>query len=108
MSSPLNELSVSELAAGLAARSFSPVDVMEAHLARIAALDPRLHAFVEVHGADARLADEVADKARRSGHGLGPLHGVPIAIKDLVEVEGHVTTGGSPSRRNAASAHSAT
>jgi aspartyl-tRNA(Asn)/glutamyl-tRNA(Gln) amidotransferase subunit A len=108
MTSALHELSVSELSAGLTARRFSPVDVVEAHLARIAALDPRLHAFVEVHGADAKLAAEAADKARRSGHGLGPLHGIPIAIKDLLEVEGRVTTGGSPSRRNAVSAHSAT
>jgi aspartyl-tRNA(Asn)/glutamyl-tRNA(Gln) amidotransferase subunit A len=108
MSSALTELSVSELSAGLAARRFSPVDVVEAHLARIAALDPRLHAFAEIHGADARLAAEASDKARRAGHGLGPLHGVPIAIKDLVEVEGHITTGGSPSRRGTVSAHSAT
>jgi aspartyl-tRNA(Asn)/glutamyl-tRNA(Gln) amidotransferase subunit A len=108
MTNALHELSVSELSAGLAARRFSPVDVVEAHLVRIAALDPRLSAFVEVHAADARLAAEAADKARRSGHGLGPLHGIPIAIKDLVEVEGHVTTGGSPSRRNVVSAHSAT
>ena len=108
MTSALHELSVSELSAGLTARRFSPVDVVEAHLARIAALDPRLHAFVEIYGADAKLAAEAADKARRAGHGLGPLHGIPIAIKDLVEVEGHITTGGSPSRRNAVSAHSAT
>ena len=108
MSSALNELSVSELAAGLAARSFSPVDVVEAHLARIASLDPRLHAFVEIYGAEARLAAEAAHKARQSGHGLGPLHGIPIAIKDLVEVEGRITTGGSLSRRNSVSAHNAT
>lgn len=108
MTNALHELSVSELSAGLAARRFSPVDVVEDHLARIAALEPRLGAFVEVHAADARLVAEAADKARRAGHGLGPLHGIPIAIKDLVEVEGHVTTGGSPSRRNAVSAYSAT
>ena len=108
MTSALTELSVSTLSAGMAARRFSPVDVVEAHLARIAALDPRLHAFVEITGVDARLAAEAAHKARQSGHGLGPLHGIPIAIKDLVEVEGRITTGGSPSRRNSVSAHNAT
>lgn len=108
MTSALHELSVAELSTALAARRISPVDVVEAHLARIAALEPRLHAFVEVYGADARLAAEAADKACRSGHGLGPLHGIPIAIKDLIEVEGHVATGGSPSRRNVTSARSAT
>jgi aspartyl-tRNA(Asn)/glutamyl-tRNA(Gln) amidotransferase subunit A len=108
MSNALYELCVSELSAGLAARRFSPVDVVEAHLVRITALDPRLHAFVEVYGDDARTAAQAADKAIRSGHGLGRLHGIPIAIKDLVEVEGHITTGGSPSRRGTVSAHSAT
>ncbi|HEX4026838.1 MAG TPA: amidase [Rhizomicrobium sp.] len=108
MTNALYELSVSELSAGLAARRFSPVDVVEAHLSRIAALEPRLHAFVEIYGADARMAAEAADKAIRSGHGLGPLHGIPIAIKDLVEVEGRITTGGSPSRRNTIPAHTAT
>lgn len=108
MTSQLHELSVSELSAELAARRASPVDVVESHLGRIAALDPRLQAFVEVYGADARLAAEAADKAIRSGHGLGRLHGIPIAIKDLVEVEGRITTGGSLSRRNAVSAHTAT
>lgn len=108
MTGALHELSVSELSAGLTARRFSPVDVVDAHLARITALEPRLKAFVEVHAAEARLAAEAADKARRAGHGLGPLHGIPIAIKDLVEVEGHVTTAGSPSRRNSVSSHNAT
>src|ERR1700761_3017326 len=108
MTAELHQLSVAELSAAIMSHQVSPVDVIEAHLARIAALEPRLQAFVEVYGADARLAAEAADKAIRSGHGLGPLHGVPIAIKDLVEVQGRVTTGGSPSRRNALSAHSAT
>jgi aspartyl-tRNA(Asn)/glutamyl-tRNA(Gln) amidotransferase subunit A len=108
MTGELHEHSVSELSAAIAAHRASPVDVVQAHLARIAALDPRLSAFVEVYGADAKLAAEAAHKAIRSGHGVGPLHGIPIAIKDLVEVEGRITTGGSPSRRNAVSAHTAT
>ena len=108
MTNQLHEFSVSELSAAIAARRASPVDVVEAHLARIATLDPRLNAYIEVYGKDARLAAEAADKAIRSGHGLGPLHGIPIAIKDLVEVKGRVTTGGSPSRRNSVSAQTAT
>jgi aspartyl-tRNA(Asn)/glutamyl-tRNA(Gln) amidotransferase subunit A len=108
MTSELHDLSVSELSAAIAAHRASPVDVVEAHLARIAALEPRLNAFVEVYGKDARQAAEAADKAIRCGHGLGPLHGIPFAIKDLMEVEGRVTTGGSPSRRNAVSAQTAT
>ena len=108
MTSELHDLSVSDLSAAIVARRVSPVDVVDAHLARIATLEPRLHAFVEVYERDARTAAEAADKAIRAGHGLGPLHGIPIAIKDLVEVQGRITTGGSPSRRNTISAHTAT
>src|SRR5471032_18485 len=54
--SELTDLSLRDLSAGIAARRFSPVDVVEAHLSRIAALEPRLHAFVHVHAAEAKLA----------------------------------------------------
>ena len=87
------------LSAEIAAKRLSPVDLIDVLLARIAAHDPKLHAFVEVYAAEARLAAEAADKAIRSGHGLGPLHGIPIALKDLIDVEGRVTTGGSATRR---------
>src|SRR3954468_6958938 len=78
----------------IAARRLSPVDLVDALLDRIEALEPKLHAFADVYAADARLAAEAADKAIRSGHALGPLHGIPIALKDLVELEGKVVTGG--------------
>jgi aspartyl-tRNA(Asn)/glutamyl-tRNA(Gln) amidotransferase subunit A len=84
----------------IAARRLSPVDLMDALLARIAAHDPKLHAFIEVYAPEARLAAQAADKAIRSGHGLGPLHGIPIAIKDIIDIEGRVTTGGSATRLN--------
>jgi aspartyl-tRNA(Asn)/glutamyl-tRNA(Gln) amidotransferase subunit A len=83
------------LAAEIAARRLSPVEIVEAALARIAAHDPKLHAYVDVYVDDARLAAEAADKAIRSGHAVGPLHGVPIALKDLIDLEGRITTGGS-------------
>src|ERR1700736_192743 len=83
------------LAAEIAARRLSPVDVAEALLARIAAHDPKLHAFIDVYADEARLAAAAADKAIRSGHAVGPLHGVPIALKDLIDLEGRITTGGS-------------
>ena len=108
MSGGLHELSLHALSAGLAAKRFSPVDVADACLARIAALEPRLHAFVETYADDARLAAEAADKAIRSGHGLGPLHGIPVALKDLVEVEGRITTAGSAVWRGRRSTFTAT
>src|SRR5205814_7275275 len=78
-----------------ARRALSPVDVVDVLLGRIEKLDPTLHAFIDVYAADARLAAEAADRAIRSGHAVGPLHGVPVALKDLVDLEGRVTTGGS-------------
>ncbi|HET7340768.1 MAG TPA: amidase [Methylomirabilota bacterium] len=86
---------VSALSAAFARRELSPVDVVSALLGRIEKLDPRLHAFVDVYAADARLAAEAADRAIRAGHAVGPLHGVPVALKDLVDLEGRITTGGS-------------
>src|SRR5947209_20102560 len=88
-------LSARKLAEAIAARRLSPVDVIDAFLDRIASRDPKLHAFVEVYADEARLAAEAAEKAIRSGHAVGPLHGVPIALKDLIEIEGRITTGGS-------------
>jgi aspartyl-tRNA(Asn)/glutamyl-tRNA(Gln) amidotransferase subunit A len=77
-------------------------------LGRIERLEPKLHAYVEVYGANARLAAEAAHKAIRSGHAVGPLHGVPIALKDLIELEGQITTGGSANWRQRRSPLTAT
>jgi aspartyl-tRNA(Asn)/glutamyl-tRNA(Gln) amidotransferase subunit A len=85
---------VHQLSRGLQQRRLSPMDLVEAFLERIEALEPRLHAFTEVFAADARLAAEAADAALRAGHAVGPLHGIPIALKDLIELEGKVVTGG--------------
>lgn len=90
-----DSFSLAALAAGLKSRSITPVDIVESCLERIGRLDGKLHAFVDVYDKEARLAGEAADRAIHSGHALGPLHGVPIAIKDLADVEGRVTTGGS-------------
>ncbi|MBN8956792.1 MAG: amidase [Rhizobiales bacterium] len=97
--SDLTNLSAHELAAQIAARKLSPVDVVEAHLTRIAQKEPKLQAYVEVDADDARLAAQGAEKAIRAGHAVGPLHGVPIALKDLIEIEGKVATGGTQAWR---------
>src|ERR1700726_1234187 len=101
-------LPASVLAQEVAAKRLSPVDVVDALLARIEALEPKLHAFVNVYGPNARLAAEAAHKAIRADHAIGPLHGVPIALKDLIELEGQVTTGGSANLRNRRSVVTAT
>ena len=96
------------LSAEIAALRLSPVDVVDAFLDRIRAVDPKLGSFVEVYAEDARLAAEAAAKAIRSGHAVGPLHGLPVALKDLVEVKGRVTTGGSMAWRDRRSQYTAT
>ena len=96
------------LSAEIEARRLSPVDVVDRLLERIRAGDAKLHAFVEVYADEARLAAEAADKAIRSGHAVGPLHGIPIALKDLIEIEGRVTTGGSQVWRDRRSTYTAT
>ena len=86
---------VAELSRAYGEGVLSPVDVVDAMLERIRKRDSALHAFIAVYEADARLAAEAAHKAMRARHRVGPLHGVPIALKDLVDLEGRVTTGGS-------------
>lgn len=108
MATQLTDMTVHQLAAALAGGQASSMEIVDAHLARIASVEPRLQAFVAVHGESARLAAEAADKARAAGHGLGPLHGIPIALKDLVELEGQVATGGSAVWRDRVSARTAT
>jgi aspartyl-tRNA(Asn)/glutamyl-tRNA(Gln) amidotransferase subunit A len=101
-------LPVHTLAADIAARRLSPVELVEECLARIERFEPKLQAFVSVNAANARLAAEAADKAIRSGHAVGPLHGIPIAIKDLVEIEGEVAMGGSAAWRARRASRTAT
>ena len=96
------------LSAEIGAGRLSSIDVVDALLARIRDRDQKLHAYVEVYAEEARLAAEAADKAIGSGHKIGPLHGIPIALKDLIEIEGRVTTGGSQVWRDRRSTYTAT
>src|SRR6516165_1388138 len=108
VSADLVNLPVHALAAEIKARRVSPVEIVASYLDRIARLDGKLHAFIEVYDKEASLAAEAADKAIRSGHAVGPLHGIPIALKDLVELDGRVATGGSAVWRDRRSTITAT
>jgi aspartyl-tRNA(Asn)/glutamyl-tRNA(Gln) amidotransferase subunit A len=88
-------LTVHQLSAEIQSGRLSPVELMNSLLDSIAKHDGKLHAFVALYREEARLAAEAADKAIRAGHSVGPLHGIPIALKDVVEIEGYVTSGGS-------------
>ena len=81
-------LTVHQLSAEIQSGRLSPVELMNSLLDSIAKHDGKLHAFVALYREEARLAAEAADKAIRAGHSVGPLHGIPIALKDVVEIEG--------------------
>ncbi len=91
----LADLTLTEQAAALRRADCSSRDIVDAHLARIDRLDGRLHAFVDVYAAEARVLADAADIARRAGMPLGPLHGLPVAVKDLCDIAGRVGTVGS-------------
>ena len=74
----------------------SSAELVERALERVAALDGRVGAFVTVLAGEARAEAAARDAQRRRGEALGPLHGVPLAIKDLADVAGAVTGAGSP------------
>jgi aspartyl-tRNA(Asn)/glutamyl-tRNA(Gln) amidotransferase subunit A len=101
-------LPVLQLSQQLQARRLSPIELTEAFLARIQSQEPKLQAFVEVWADDARLAARGAEAAIRSGHAVGPLHGIPIALKDLIEMEGRTVTGGSEAWRDRKATRTAT
>ena len=90
-------LSLRELARLLADGEISSRDIVDAFLARIAAIDSKLHAFVDVYRDDARKLADAADLERAAGAVRGPLHGLPIALKDLLHFAPHPTTAGSKS-----------
>jgi aspartyl-tRNA(Asn)/glutamyl-tRNA(Gln) amidotransferase subunit A len=79
-----------ELAARIRRRDLSPVEVVEAFLERIEARNGELNAYVTVLGEEAREAARGAERAVGSGGPLGPLHGVPVAIKDLFDYKAGV------------------
>ena len=91
----LTDLTLGEQAGLLRRGEASSREIVDAHLARIERLDGRLHAFVEVYRDEARKLAEGADLARASGFPLGPLHGLPIGLKDLCDIEGRIGTCGS-------------
>jgi aspartyl-tRNA(Asn)/glutamyl-tRNA(Gln) amidotransferase subunit A len=83
-------------------------EIVAACLARIAGLDGDLHAFVDVYAEASLAAADAADLERGAGFVRGPLHGLPIALKDLLHLQGRQTTAGSKSWLGRLSDHTAT
>lgn len=94
VSNPHN-LSIAEAGPLLRARSLSPVELTKAYLDRIEMLNPAVNAFISVLTEDALAQAHTAESEILAGHYRGPLHGIPIAVKDLFATNGHLTTCGS-------------
>jgi amidase len=92
MSDDLWRLGAGELAALIAKREVSSSEVVEAHLGRIAAVNPALNAVVRILADEARAGAAAADRQVVAGEPLGVLHGVPVTVKENVDVAGTPTT----------------
>src|SRR5262245_33584875 len=90
-------MTISAIEAGARFRSgaLTPEALTDEILERIEAENPRLNAYTEVFDREAREAAAVATRALRNGVDCGPMHGIPVAIKDLFDVTGHVTSAGA-------------
>ncbi|TMQ20428.1 MAG: hypothetical protein E6J90_16165 [Deltaproteobacteria bacterium] len=93
----LTSLPAVGLARAIRERQASAADVVEAHLARIAEVNPPLNAVVELCDA-ARAQARAADEAIARGERLGPLHGMPFMVEDVIETAGVACAAGMPDR----------
>ena len=94
-------MSAGDLAQAVRSREVSSREVVEAHLERIAAANPSLNAITAILADDALAAADAADRAIRSGEAAGPLCGVPMTVKENVDVAGSATTNGVAAFRDA-------
>ena len=91
----LAQMDIASLATMIAAREVSPVEVMQSQLARIEALNPDLNAYISLYPDAAIAAAKEAEAEIAAGNYRGPLHGIPMAVKDLFQVAGMERTCGS-------------
>jgi fatty acid amide hydrolase len=97
---PLTACGAAELARLIAAGHATSADAVEQHIARIEQVNPQLNAVAVARFDAARAEARNADELRRSGAPLPPLHGVPVTIKECLDVQGMASTFGLPSRAN--------
>ncbi len=96
MSNDLTRKSATELAALIKSRALSPVELLDASLATIVRVNPKLNAIVTLAADQARDAAREAEAAVMRGDTVGALHGLPIGVKDVTPTGGIRTTFGSP------------
>lgn len=102
---PVLELGAAELGRRIAGGEVSSAEVVEACIRRIEAVNPRLNAVVVERFDAARAEAAEADRLRSRGAPAGPLHGVPMTLKEALFLEGTPSTGGLPSRRDHRASH---
>ena len=96
-SSSLNilNLTIKDLSQLISSGDISPIDLVEATLERIYTLNPKLNAFITILEKSARKDAKNADSMIKQGKYRGPLHGIPVSLKDLIYVKGERSTSGS-------------
>ena len=104
----LTSFSATTLARFIRTNLVSSVAVVDAHLARLEAVNPKLNAVVQVRAEAARQQARAADAAISRGASVGPLHGVPITLKDSLDTTGMVSTWGTMGRADFIPEHDAT
>ena len=95
MTAPLAYTAATELCRMVRARQLSPVELIRGTLERIETCQPTLNGFITVCADEAMDAAQRAEQAVVNGDELGPLHGIPFTVKDLIDTEGVRTTMGS-------------
>src|SRR5436190_8377941 len=103
----MTDMTIGELGRKLRAKELRAVDAVEECLQRIHERDPRLNAFILVMAEEARWQAREADRELAAGRDRGPLHGVPVSIKDLFDVRGTPTTAASRVREGHVAAQDA-
>ena len=88
-------LTATQLSKLIETKEVSPVEATEAYLDRIQEVDPKLNSYITITGEQALEAARQAEQEIATGMHRGPLHGVPVAVKDQFNTAGILTTGGS-------------
>ena len=102
------DASAASLARAIRAKELSSAEVVQAYLQRLEAVNPQLNAVVQLRAEAAQAEAKAADAALARGQIMGPLHGVPMTIKDSLDTAGVITTGGTTGRATYVPAQDAT